>query len=157
MKSAVFAQQTFATILKQSEPVLFLSGLEAVDSLELPLFLWHKIPLRHDLYQLDEMFTPYNAELILYKSWRPKGYFQFDIIIDVLVSSFWFIWIPMLWGYGHQNIFYSYSAGIDFSHQNLTSTDVRIWRLKSILAVKISSHLLVLVSDVSKFGQRPNY
>ena len=28
-----------------------------------------------------------------------------------------------------------YSAGIDFSRQNLTSVDVRIWRLKSIPAL----------------------
>ena len=28
----------------------------------------------------------------------------------------------------------SYSAGIDFSRQNLTSTEVRFWRLKSIPA-----------------------
>ena len=38
----------------------------------------------------------------------------------------------MLWVYGHQKYFYSYSVGIDFSGQNLTSTDVRFWRLKSI-------------------------
>ena len=35
-----------------------------------------------------QRFDPYNAELILYKSWRPKGLFQFEIIINVLVSSF---------------------------------------------------------------------
>ena len=29
----------------------------------------------------------------------------------------------------------SYSAGIDFSRQNLTSVDVRFWRLKSIPAL----------------------
>ena len=28
-----------------------------------------------------------------------------------------------------------YSAGIDFSRQNLTSVDVRFWRLKSIPAL----------------------
>ena len=32
--------------------------------------------------------------MILYKSWRPKGLFQVEIIINVLVSSFWFIWMP---------------------------------------------------------------
>ena len=32
--------------------------------------------------------------------------------------------------------FNSLSAGIDFRHQNLTSTDVRFWRLKSIYALK---------------------
>ena len=34
-----------------------------------------------------------------------KGYFQFEIIINVLVRSFCFIWIPMLWGYSHYNFF----------------------------------------------------
>ena len=29
-------------------------------------------------------------------------------------------------------IFYSFTAGIDFRRQNLTSTDVRFWRLKSV-------------------------
>ena len=33
----------------------------------------------------------YNAQIFLYKSWRPKGFFHFDIIINVLVSSFCFI------------------------------------------------------------------
>ena len=32
-------------------------------------------------------------------------------------------------------IVYSYSAGIDFSFQNLTSTYVRFWRLKFIPAL----------------------
>ena len=49
------------------------------------------------------------------------GFFQIKIIINVLVSSFWFIWIPMLWVYENYKYFYSYSAGIDFSRQNLTS------------------------------------
>ena len=31
--------------------------------------------------------------------------------------------------------FHTYSAGIDFRRQNLTSTDVRFWRLKSIPAL----------------------
>ena len=41
----------------------------------------------------------------------------------------------MLWVYDRYKYFYSYSAGIDFSGQNLTSTDVRLWRLKSIPAL----------------------
>ena len=56
------------------------------------------------------------------------GFFQFEIISNVFVSCFWFIWIPMLWVYGHQKYFYYYSAGIDFSRQNLTSTDEMINR-----------------------------
>ena len=45
------------------------------------------------------MFNPYNAELILFKALKPKGFSQFESIINVLVSSFWFIWIPVLWVY----------------------------------------------------------
>ena len=51
------------------------------------------------------------------------------IIINVLVSPFWFAWIPMICVCGHYKYFNSYSAGIDFRRQNLTSTDVRFWRL----------------------------
>ena len=46
-------------------------------------------------------FNTENAEIYLYKTWRQKGYFQFEIIMNVLVSSFRFIWIPMLWVYDH--------------------------------------------------------
>ena len=42
----------------------------------------------------------------------------------------------MLWVYGHYKYARSYSAGIDFRRQNLTSTDVRFWRLKSIAALQ---------------------
>ena len=31
------------------------------------------------------------------------GFFQFEIIINVLVSSSHFFWLPMLWVYGHYN------------------------------------------------------
>ena len=55
-----------------------------------------------------------------------KAVFQFEIIINVLVSSFRFIRIPMLWVHDHCKYFNSYSAGTDFSRQTLTSTDVRV-------------------------------
>ena len=32
--------------------------------------------------------NPYNAEIFVYKPWRSKGFFQFEIIINVLVSFF---------------------------------------------------------------------
>ena len=35
-----------------------------------------------------EPFNPFDAEIPLCKPWRPKGFFQFEIIINVLVSSF---------------------------------------------------------------------
>ena len=44
-------------------------------------------------------------------------FFQFEIT-NVLVSSFRFIWIPMLWVYGYYKYFNSYSARIYFRRQN---------------------------------------
>ena len=41
----------------------------------------------------------------------------------------------MFWVYGRYKYFYSLSAGNDLRRQNLTSTDVRYWRLKSIPAL----------------------
>ena len=69
------------------------------------------------------------------KNIATKGFFQFEIIINVLVTSSCFIWIPMLLVYAHFKYVYFYSAGIDFGRQNLTSTDVRFWRLKAIPAL----------------------
>ena len=54
-----------------------------------------------------------------------------------------FIWLPMSWVYGHLKKCYFFSAGIDFRGQNLTSPDVRFWRLKSVPARKrLIYHLL---------------
>ena len=78
------------------------------------------------------------------------GFFHFEIIMNVFVSSFWFIWTPMLWVYDpwvydRLKYLYSYSAGIDIRRQNLTSTDVRFWRLKSMPALKGSNSLVALM------------
>ena len=62
-----------------------------------------------------------------------KGFCQFESIINVLVSYFLFIWIPMLWVYGYYKYFYSYSAGIDFRRQILTpKVDHRTVRFKIV-------------------------
>ena len=44
----------------------------------------------------SDQFNRYNAEKRLHKPWRPKGFFQFEIIINVLLNSFRSIWISML-------------------------------------------------------------
>ena len=49
--------------------------------------------------------------------------FQFGIIINALVIFSRFIWLPTLFVYGHYKLCYSFSAGIDFRRQNLTSRD----------------------------------
>ena len=52
----------------------------------------------------------WNTQLL--KQWRSTSFFKFEILIDVLVISFRFIWIPMLWVYGHYKYLNSLSAGI---------------------------------------------
>ena len=40
----------------------------------------------------DSPINPYRTEIFLYKPWRPKGFFQFEIIIkSVLAGAFRFI------------------------------------------------------------------
>ena len=65
-----------------------------------------------------------------------KEFFQLEIIINVLIGSFWFIWIPMLWVYGHYIYCDSFSAGIEFIRENLRSTDVRFWLIKEVPALR---------------------
>ena len=50
---------------------------------------------------------------------------------NVLVSSSRFIWTPMLWVYDYYRYFISFSVVIVFIRQNLTSKDVRFWRIKT--------------------------
>ena len=61
-----------------------------------------------------------------------KGFFQFESIINVLVSSFCFIWIPMLGVYGHYKYFTLSVRG--------STLDVRIWRGRQILTSKFNPH-----------------
>ena len=68
---------------------------------------------------INVLTNPYSAEVLLNKPQRSKR--QFEITINVLVSFFRFIWMPMLRVYGHYKYFHSYSAGIVFRRQNLTS------------------------------------
>ena len=65
-----------------------------------------------------------------------KGFFfQFKIILNVLAISSRFIWLPLLWVYVHYKYFNSLIL-IVFIRQNLTSTDVRFWRIKTVPALK---------------------
>ena len=97
----------------------------------------------------SDNLSPYNAEIFVYKPWKQKGFFQFEIIINVLFSSFCFIWIPMLWMYGHCQFFNSFSGEIVFRRQILTFTDVRIWRLKTVPALLTLSSLSLPLSSSS--------
>ena len=58
----------------------------------------------------------------------------------------------MLRGYDNYKYFYSYSAGIDFSRQNLTSkVDPRAVRVKHKTA--LSRHCLHIALELSDFSQ----
>ena len=57
--------------------------------------------IRRDSSPVEQGFNPYNVEIFLYKPWKPIIYFEFEILFNVLISSFCFVWIPMLWVYGH--------------------------------------------------------
>ena len=70
------------------------------------------------------------------KTMETKVFFQFEIIMNVLVSSFQTIWIPMLWVYDHWNYFNSFSVWIVFRRENLPSTDSRFWRIKTVHSLK---------------------
>ena len=64
-----------------------------------------------------------------------KGFIQFEIINNVLVNTSWFIWIPMLYVYGHYKYFDFYSEGINFWRQILTilsKIDSRAVRVKAL-------------------------
>ena len=56
--------------------------------------LWKTINhqnVKCDLSHFDfspAIFNPYSAEIFLYKPLRPKGFFQFEIIINVSVGPF---------------------------------------------------------------------
>ena len=77
----------------------------------------------------------------------------FEIIISVLFSSFRFILIHMLWVYDHYNCFNSFRARTVFRRQILTSTDVRIWRLKTVLALRLHNIIILYSQDISVLNQ----
>ena len=91
----------------------------------------------------------------------PKGYLQFEIIINVLVNPLRFIWLHVLWVDVHYKYFDSYSVGIGFRRQNSTSTDVRFWRLKSRVEVLVTSitalSLFILPSNIKIWSRNEHY
>ena len=55
--------------------------------------------------------NPHNAQILLNKPWKPKGFVQIEIIINFLANSFRFILIPMLWVYCHYKYLDTFSTG----------------------------------------------
>ena len=76
----------------------------------------------------------------LWKPWRPKVFFSIWNHHKCLVSSFRFIWIPMLWVYSHSKYLYTYTAGIDFRiwHQiRLSKVYPHTVRVKTISSCRL--------------------
>ena len=69
--------------------------------------IWYLQPRKHHTF--TDWVKYQNVEIFLHKSCKSK-FFQFEIIINVFVSSFRFIWIPILWFYDYYKYFYSFSA-----------------------------------------------
>ena len=65
--------------------------------------------------------NPYSAKVFLFKPWRLKGFFHFEIIINGLVSCFRFIRILRLSGYG-STTFRNIWIILVFIRQNLILT-----------------------------------
>ena len=86
-----------------------------------------------------------------------KEVFEFQIIINVSVSSFWFIWIGLhiIWVYGHHKYFNSSSAGIDIRRQNLTIDDSRVhdeeqWHENQVQVVMDKPKRIVVIIEFSQ-------
>ena len=53
--------------------------------------LWRADAPDFGAHPTEMSLNPYNAEILLHKPWRPNGFFQYAINLNVLVSSFRFI------------------------------------------------------------------
>ena len=57
---------------------------------------------------------PYNAEIFVYKPWRPKGFFNLTSLkLSQSACCFRFIWILILWVYDHYNFKNSFLSPLD--------------------------------------------
>ena len=79
---------------------------------------------------------PLKRKFFLWKLWKPKLFFSvwkqhkcLRLLFTIHLNTYGMGLRPL------EIFLLLYSAGIDFSRQNLTSTDVRFWRLKSIPAL----------------------
>ena len=91
-------------------------------------------------------FNPLSADILLYKPWRPKCFFQFYIILNVLVSSFWFIWISMLCVYKTATMRNMFTFNVRGSIFN-----VRIWRLQTFKVDPHAARILELLEPCIRF------
>ena len=68
-----------------------------------------------------------------YINQETKGIFQFEIVLITLITLHLNTYVISLLPFW---MFDFFSAGIDFRRHNLTSIDVRFWRVKSLPALE---------------------
>ena len=88
---------------------------------------WEILTLGNNIF-----FNTWSVEVFVYKPWRPKRFFN----LKSSYMSFSFHFIIYFLGLRPQQIFYPFSAMIEYRRRNLTSVDVKFWRLKLIPAMK---------------------
>ena len=148
MSTAVDISALRVNILGHNTRVCYKIGnfLKIIGSFALKGVKWPDTPFKHQgnyvlrcehIIWQHGCFNTYNAGIFWYK---PKCFFE--NILNVLVTSFCFIGIPMLWVYGHYykhyNFSNSFSVWTDFRRQNLASIEmnVKFWRLKAVPVLK---------------------
>ena len=81
-------------------------------------------------------FNPYNAELFVFKPSKSKGLFQFELLVNVFVSSFRLIRIPILSDYGSTAVVNILFLSIQCGNRLYTS-ESDVYR-RQILMYKVS-------------------
>ena len=110
-----------------STPRLSLQRSGFAPSSRLQIYIKLCAACKQTLFTMSRRWLPLRTLNFFYKNLGGRSvFFRFEIIITVLVRSFWFIWIPFIGVYGHCKYFSLLQCGIDFSRQNLTYTDVRL-------------------------------
>ena len=96
---------------KVNDPPAISCMSDNISRLAQRLYHWPSIDTALSWWCLTAFFiNTYNAQIMLYKPWSSTCFFKLNIIWGILGSSFSFIWIPMIWVYGHYNLFHFYSA-----------------------------------------------
>ena len=82
-------------------------------------------------------------------------FFQFEITLNVLVSSFRFIWIPMIWVYDQYKYFEYFSGGDRFytPESDVYRRQILTYKNRSragkILAFGFKSQYLILLCNIA--------
>ena len=94
----------------------------------------------------DKELTLTTLKYLLYKPWRPKGFFSFWNHHNVLVNYFRFIWTGAYLRYGSTAIIniLLFQCG-----SRILTSDVIIWRIKSVPTLKVLSNAVLFAENVN--------